>query len=99
MNNYEVYIVNEENQLCPINVPGEIYIGSVGLSKGYLNQEEKTAQVFIKNPFKQVITGSGNISADGCDLSTRFVDLEGTCLHQVEIIKKVEIFVKKPVAR
>lgn len=51
--NYEVYIVNEENQLCPINVPGEMYISSIALAKGYLNQEEKTKQVFIQNPFKE----------------------------------------------
>jgi amino acid adenylation domain-containing protein/thioester reductase-like protein len=61
--NYEVYIVNEENQLCPINVPGELYISSVGLAKGYLNQESKTKEVFIKNPFKKdsIIYKSGDI--------------------------------------
>lgn len=41
-----------------------LYIGSVGLSKGYLNQEEKTEQVFIKNPFKAegLIYKSGDIA-------------------------------------
>lgn len=62
--NYEVYIVNEENQLCPINVPGEVYISSVALAKGYLNQEEKTKEVFIKNPFKEnsIVYKSGDIA-------------------------------------
>jgi thioester reductase-like protein len=61
--NYAVYIVNEENQLCPINVPGEIYISSLALAKGYLNQEAKTKEVFIDNPFKtnSVIYKSGDI--------------------------------------
>lgn len=61
--NYKVYIVNEENELCPINVPGEILISSVALAKGYLNQEEKTKEVFIKNPFKDngTIYKSGDI--------------------------------------
>lgn len=61
--NYKVYIVNEENELCPINVPGEILISSVGLAKGYLNQEEKTKEVFIDNPFKDnsTIYKSGDI--------------------------------------
>lgn len=61
--NYEVYIVNEEDKLCPINVPGEILISSVGLAKGYLNQEEKTKEVFVNNPFKDnsIIYRSGDI--------------------------------------
>lgn len=61
--NYKVYITNEENQLCPINVPGELCISSVALAKGYLNQEEKTNEVFVKNPFEEnkIIYKSGDI--------------------------------------
>lgn len=39
--NYEMYIVNKESQLCPINEPGELYIAGTGLAAGYLNQPEK----------------------------------------------------------
>lgn len=62
--NYQVYIANEENQLCPINVPGEVYISSVALAKGYLNREEKTKEVFINNPFKEnsIIYKSGDVA-------------------------------------
>ncbi|AZK45528.1 non-ribosomal peptide synthetase [Paenibacillus lentus] len=48
--NYEVFIVNEHNQLCPQNVIGELLISSVGLAKGYLNQQDKTDEVFIPDP-------------------------------------------------
>ncbi len=48
--NYEVLIVNEHNQLCPQNVTGELLISSVGLAKGYLNQQDKTDEVFISDP-------------------------------------------------
>lgn len=34
-------------QLAPIGVPGELYIGGAGLSRGYLNNKELTAQSFI----------------------------------------------------
>ncbi|AGX42009.1 non-ribosomal peptide synthetase [Clostridium saccharobutylicum] len=63
-NNYEIYIINEENQLCPINVPGEICISSLALAKGYLNQEAKTKEVFVHNPFKEnsIIYKSGDIA-------------------------------------
>lgn len=65
IHNYKVYIVNEENQLCPVNVHGELYIETVGLAKGYLKQPEKTAEAFIPNPF-----GEGQIykSGDICKL-------------------------------
>lgn len=49
--NYEVYIVNPNNLLCPVGVTGELLISSVGIGKGYLNQPEKTAQAFIPDPF------------------------------------------------
>jgi amino acid adenylation domain-containing protein/thioester reductase-like protein len=51
LNNYELHVLNEAQQPCPINVPGELYIGSVGLAVGYLNQPEKTAEVFLPNRF------------------------------------------------
>ncbi|WP_298510748.1 non-ribosomal peptide synthetase [uncultured Kordia sp.] len=50
--NYEVYIVNEFNQLQTIGVAGEICISGAGTTKGYLNQEERTKKSFIKHPFK-----------------------------------------------
>lgn len=48
--NYEVLIVNEQDQLCPLNVMGELLIHSVGLAKGYLNLPDKTEEAFIVDP-------------------------------------------------
>ena len=50
--NYEMYIVNSNNQLCPINVTGELCIAGAGLAAGYLHQPEKTAEVFAPHLFK-----------------------------------------------
>ncbi|MBP2000232.1 amino acid adenylation domain-containing protein/thioester reductase-like protein [Paenibacillus shirakamiensis] len=50
LTNYELYIVNEQNELCPTCVTGELLISSVGIGKGYLNQPEKTKEVFISDP-------------------------------------------------
>ncbi|AOZ93093.1 non-ribosomal peptide synthetase [Paenibacillus crassostreae] len=50
LTNYEVLIVNENNQPCPLNVMGEMLISSVGIAKGYLNLQEKTNEVFISDP-------------------------------------------------
>jgi amino acid adenylation domain-containing protein len=50
--NTEIYIVDTNTDLVPIGVPGELCISGKGLSKGYLNAPELTAEKFIQNPFK-----------------------------------------------
>ncbi|GGI25684.1 amino acid adenylation domain-containing protein [Pedobacter mendelii] len=48
--NASIYVLNKNLKICPIGVPGELYIGGLGLAKGYLNNDELTDSVFIKNP-------------------------------------------------
>lgn len=64
IHNYKIYIVNEEQQLCPVGVPGEVYIATPALAKGYLNQPERTEQSFIDSPFAmgEKIYKSGDIA-------------------------------------
>ncbi|HEY2494516.1 MAG TPA: amino acid adenylation domain-containing protein [Paenibacillus sp.] len=50
ISNSEVLIVNENDQLCPLNVMGELLISSIGMAKGYLNQSAKTDEVFVSDP-------------------------------------------------
>nr|WP_225990598.1 non-ribosomal peptide synthetase [Bacillus luti] len=45
--NYKVWILNDNMKVCPIGIPGELYIESVGIAKGYFNKPEKTEEVFI----------------------------------------------------
>ena len=49
--NAEIYVLDSELNPVPIGVAGEIYIGGVGVAKGYLNRAELTAEKFIPNPF------------------------------------------------
>ncbi|SDW66822.1 amino acid adenylation domain-containing protein/thioester reductase domain-containing protein [Marininema mesophilum] len=51
--NTKAYILNENMQLCPIGVIGELYIESVGTAVGYVNQPERTKQSFLPNPFSK----------------------------------------------
>lgn len=50
--NTEIYVLDEQQRLLPIGVPGEICIGGIGLSLGYLNRPELTAEKFIDHPFQ-----------------------------------------------
>jgi len=47
--NLNVYILDRHNNCCPIGVPGEIAVSGTGIARGYLNNPESTARVFIKN--------------------------------------------------
>lgn len=49
--NHQVYILNQESQLQPIGVPGELCISGSGLARGYLHRPQLTKEKFLPNPF------------------------------------------------
>ncbi len=52
--NTQIYVLDELMEPTPPGVPGEIYIGGIGLARGYLGQVELTARQFVANPFSIV---------------------------------------------
>ncbi|WP_433581350.1 amino acid adenylation domain-containing protein [Paenibacillus amylolyticus] len=49
--NNRVYILGERNELQPIGVQGELCVAGAGLSRGYLNRPDLTAEKFVDDPF------------------------------------------------
>ena len=47
-----LYVLDRWGELCPIGVPGELYIGGPGVARGYLDRPRLSAERFVPNPFR-----------------------------------------------
>ncbi|MEW6406470.1 MAG: amino acid adenylation domain-containing protein, partial [Chloroflexota bacterium] len=62
--NTKIHILDSNLRPVPIGVIGDLYIGGDGLSLGYLNRPELTAERFIQSPFdsSKVIYKTGDLA-------------------------------------
>ncbi len=51
--NTRIYLLDQNQNLQPQGIPGEIYIAGVGLASGYINLPELSEQKFLKDPFTE----------------------------------------------
>ncbi|MEM9922097.1 MAG: amino acid adenylation domain-containing protein, partial [Bacteroidota bacterium] len=49
LGNQQMYVLDDFMEPCPYGVVGNIFIGGVGVAKGYFKDEQKTAASFIPN--------------------------------------------------
>ncbi|TCP69306.1 non-ribosomal peptide synthetase [Baia soyae] len=82
--NMQMYIVNQQLQLQPIGVAGELCIGGSSVARGYYNRRELTAEKFVDNPFMlgERLYRTGDLARWLPDGTVEFL---GRMDHQVKI--------------
>jgi len=84
--NLHIHIVDEQMNLCPIGVSGELCVSGVGVGRGYLNDEIRTKAAFLEDPFHAQrgvrMYRTGDI---GCFLPDGSIILAGRKDHQIKI--------------
>ncbi|WP_420574974.1 amino acid adenylation domain-containing protein [Kordia sp.] len=51
LNNVQVYVLNEDLQLVPIGIVGELCTSGIQIARGYLNREALSDEKFVDHPF------------------------------------------------
>jgi amino acid adenylation domain-containing protein len=49
--NTKIYVLNQDYQLLPIGISGELFISGAGVAWGYRNKPDATAESFVPDPF------------------------------------------------
>ena len=82
--NTQLYILDPQGQPVPEGVPGELWIGGEGVTRGYHKREEQTADRFRPDPFRpgNRIYGTGDMVSRRADGGLDFL---GRVDHQVKI--------------
>ncbi|BBH53188.1 non-ribosomal peptide synthetase [Fluviispira sanaruensis] len=61
--NTNLYILDKNLKALPTGASGELFVGGISLSRGYLNMPELTHEKFIKNPYQTEFEKEKRINA------------------------------------
>ena len=81
----EVYVLDAERRLTPIEIPGEVYVGG-RIATGYLNDPARTADRFVPHPFDPTPGARLFRTGDsGRWLASGSLEILGRLDHQVKV--------------
>lgn len=86
--NAKLYILDDHLQPVPLGVPGQLYIGGAGVTRGYLNRPKLTKERFIRNPF-----GQGKLYNSG-DMARYLPDTQGAGSGCIDFLGRADDQVK-----
>ncbi|MEO1709181.1 MAG: MupA/Atu3671 family FMN-dependent luciferase-like monooxygenase, partial [Pseudomonadota bacterium] len=83
--NTQLYILDEDMRMRPPGLPGELYIGGDGVTRGYLGRPDLTEERFVEHPFAgrgARLYKTGDLVVRNPDETLQFL---GRTDHQVKI--------------
>ncbi|MGH8017131.1 MAG: amino acid adenylation domain-containing protein, partial [Opitutaceae bacterium] len=84
--NKQVYLLDDHRQPVPLGVPGEVWLGGDGVTRGYLGRPELTAERFIPDPFRREpgarLYKTGDLARYRADGNLEFL---GRLDHQIKL--------------
>ncbi|MEU7056929.1 amino acid adenylation domain-containing protein [Streptomyces sp. NPDC046197] len=90
--NTTAYVLNKSMKRVPVGGMGELYIGGVGVTRGYLGRDELTAERFVANPFqtrREKASGQNARLYRTGDLVRWLPDGELECLGRTDLQVKI----------
>ncbi len=87
LQNTSAYVLDEGMNLLPPGVPGELWLGGLGVALGYLGRPDLTTERFVKSPFQE----EDRLYRTG-DLVVQSHDGELHCLGRLDLQVKIRGF-------
>ena len=83
--NMRVYVLSRQQRLQPMGVRGEIYVGGVGVGRGYLDNPLRTAEMFMPDPWGDAGERMYRTGDVGCYRPDGAIEYLGRVDQQVKI--------------